>query len=132
MVQVSVCHPYRGLKKYENTGDYVTRLAQELNDEIQRLRPKTVYAFVAEPVLGTYLRHFSPLPSDLTLSERQNSEEFTIRRDDDLIQQRIRDPKSLNAPGPPIENSVTLNMKRIESWKVWMGSKCAINDRSSI
>lgn len=36
----------------ESTEDYVARLAQELEDEFQRLGPNTVCAFVAETMPG--------------------------------------------------------------------------------
>ena len=62
--RVSACHPYRGLKKDETTENYVSRLAQELDDEFQRIGPETVCAFVAEPVVGTVseLIRISELP----------------------------------------------------------------------
>lgn len=53
VVRVSACHPFRGLRKDENTENYVARLTQELEDEFQRVGPETVCAFVAEPVVGT-------------------------------------------------------------------------------
>lgn len=49
---VSACNAYRGLAEGETTEQYVARLAQELDDEFQRLGPETVAAFVAEPVVG--------------------------------------------------------------------------------
>lgn len=49
----SSCHPYRGLRKGESIADYIARLAQDLEDEFQRLGPETVCAFVVEPVVGT-------------------------------------------------------------------------------
>lgn len=56
VVRVSACHPYRGLKKGEKPENYVARLAQELDDEFQKVGPETVCAFVAEPVVGTVSR----------------------------------------------------------------------------
>lgn len=53
VVRVSACHPYHGLKKDESIENYVARLAQELDDEFQRVGPESVCAFVAEPVVGT-------------------------------------------------------------------------------
>ena len=49
---VSPCYPYRGLKVGETNAEYVGRLAQELEDEFQRVGPHTVCAFVAETVAG--------------------------------------------------------------------------------
>jgi adenosylmethionine-8-amino-7-oxononanoate aminotransferase len=51
--RVSACHPYRGMKDGEDSKDYVTRLAQELEHEFQRVGAETVCAFIAEPVVGT-------------------------------------------------------------------------------
>lgn len=45
-------YPYRGMKLNEATEDYVARLAQELEDEFQRVGPNTVAAFVAETMPG--------------------------------------------------------------------------------
>ncbi|KAH8892603.1 alanine-glyoxylate aminotransferase AGT2 [Thozetella sp. PMI_491] len=59
---VSPCHPYRDLKKGESPEAYVARLAQELEDEFQRLGPDTVCAFVAETMVGTALGCVAALP----------------------------------------------------------------------
>ncbi|KAH0542513.1 hypothetical protein FGG08_003109 [Glutinoglossum americanum] len=53
--RVSACNIYRDLREGEKIKDYVARLAGELEDEFQRLGPKTVCAFVAEPVAGSAL-----------------------------------------------------------------------------
>lgn len=50
--RVSACNAYRGMLEGETTEQYVARLAQELDDEFQRLGPDTVCAFIAEPVVG--------------------------------------------------------------------------------
>ena len=50
--RVSACNAYRGMFEGEMTERYVERLAQELDDEFQRLGPDTVCAFIAEPVVG--------------------------------------------------------------------------------
>jgi adenosylmethionine-8-amino-7-oxononanoate aminotransferase len=50
--RVSYCNAYRGKLDGESDEQYVARLAQELDDEFQRLGPDTVCAFVAEPVVG--------------------------------------------------------------------------------
>lgn len=49
---VSPFNPYRGLKEGEDMEAYIARLAQELDDEFQRVGPDTVCAFFAEPVVG--------------------------------------------------------------------------------
>ena len=49
---VSPCYAYRYMKPDESNEQYVARLAQELEDEFQRLGPETVCAFVAETVAG--------------------------------------------------------------------------------
>ena len=49
---VPQCYPYRGMKPQETTEDYVAKLAQELEDEFQRVGPNTVAAFVAETMPG--------------------------------------------------------------------------------
>lgn len=49
---VSPCYAYRGMKSGETTQAYVARLAEELDQEFQRVGPGTVCAFVAEPVVG--------------------------------------------------------------------------------
>lgn len=53
--RVSACNAYRGKKDGESDEDYVARLAQELDDEFQRIGPESVVAFVAEPVVGAAL-----------------------------------------------------------------------------
>lgn len=50
---VSPCHPYRYLLEGESEQGYVTRLAQELDDEFRRLGPNTVCAFIMETMVGT-------------------------------------------------------------------------------
>jgi adenosylmethionine-8-amino-7-oxononanoate aminotransferase len=49
---VSPCYAYRGMREGETNEEYVSRLAQELEDEFQRLGPDTVCAFIAETVAG--------------------------------------------------------------------------------
>lgn len=53
--KVSPCFSYRGQNKVETDEAYVKRLADELDDEFQRVGPGTVCAFVAEPVVGAAL-----------------------------------------------------------------------------
>lgn len=50
--RVSACNVYRDLLQGETIEQYVARLAQELEDEFQRVGPGSVCAFVAEPVVG--------------------------------------------------------------------------------
>ncbi|KAL4880896.1 pyridoxal phosphate-dependent transferase [Aspergillus karnatakaensis] len=52
---VSPCYAYRGKKDGEPDSAYVTRLADELDAEFQRVGPDTVCAFIAEPVVGAAL-----------------------------------------------------------------------------
>jgi adenosylmethionine-8-amino-7-oxononanoate aminotransferase len=59
---VSPCYEYRELKHGESQESYVNRLAQELDDEFQRLGPDTVCAFAAETVAGSALGCVTPLP----------------------------------------------------------------------
>ena len=49
---ISPCYEYRGRNENESAKDYGRRVANELENEIQRLGPDTVLAFVAEPVVG--------------------------------------------------------------------------------
>ncbi|KAI2691951.1 hypothetical protein LCP963914a_45 [Penicillium roqueforti] len=62
---VPQCYPYRGMNANESTEDYVARLAQELEDEFQRLGPNTVCAFIAETMPGATLGCVPPLPGYL-------------------------------------------------------------------
>ncbi|EXJ96363.1 hypothetical protein A1O1_01489 [Capronia coronata CBS 617.96] len=59
---VSACYPYRGKNDSESDASYVARLAQELEDEFQRVGPDTVCAFVAETVAGATLGAVPPVP----------------------------------------------------------------------
>ena len=52
MSHISPCYAYRGRKDGEGEADYGRRVADELEAEIERLGPKTVAAFIAEPVVG--------------------------------------------------------------------------------
>lgn len=49
---VSPCFAYHYKEEGESDGDYVRRLAAELEAEFQRLGPQNVIAFVAEPIVG--------------------------------------------------------------------------------
>ncbi|KAK3991378.1 putative aminotransferase [Cladorrhinum sp. PSN332] len=50
--QVSPCNEYRGKMPGETNEKYVARLANELDQEFQRVGPDSVCAFVAEPIVG--------------------------------------------------------------------------------
>ena len=49
---IAPCYEYRFRAEAESAFDYGQRAAQELEDEILRLGPETVMAFIAEPVVG--------------------------------------------------------------------------------
>ncbi|KAK4163936.1 pyridoxal phosphate-dependent transferase [Cladorrhinum sp. PSN259] len=51
--RVAACSTYRGLRPGEDEEAYVRRLAEELDDEFQRVGPNNVCAFVAETVGGS-------------------------------------------------------------------------------
>lgn len=52
---VSPCFAYRGQEDHETSQAYLDRLVSEIEDEIARLGPETIMAFVAEPVVGATL-----------------------------------------------------------------------------
>ena len=49
---ISPCYEYAERQESESSYEYGQRVAQELEDEILRLGPDTVMAFMAEPVVG--------------------------------------------------------------------------------
>ncbi len=49
---ISPCYEYAEKQEGESSYEYGQRVAQELEDEILRLGPNTVMAFMAEPVVG--------------------------------------------------------------------------------
>ena len=49
---VTPCYEYRERRDDERAEDFGTRLAKEVESEIERLGPESVMAFVAEPVVG--------------------------------------------------------------------------------
>jgi adenosylmethionine-8-amino-7-oxononanoate aminotransferase len=63
---VSPCYAYRGLRDGETLEGYAVRLAAELEEEIQRLGPENVMAFVAEPVVGATLGAVTAVPGYFT------------------------------------------------------------------
>ena len=58
---ISPCYEYRGRSSGETAYEYGQRVANELEDEILRLGPETVMAFVAEPVVGATLGAVPPV-----------------------------------------------------------------------
>ena len=52
---ISPCYEYILREETETAYEYGQRMAQELEDEILRLGPETVMAFIAEPVVGATL-----------------------------------------------------------------------------
>ena len=58
---ISPCYEYRGKSSDETAYEYGQRVANELEDEILRLGPETVMAFVAEPVVGATLGAVPPV-----------------------------------------------------------------------
>lgn len=58
---VSPCYAYREQTDGETDDQYVDRLIIELEEEIRRLGPETVMAFVAEPVVGATLGAVPPV-----------------------------------------------------------------------
>ncbi|WP_108448901.1 aspartate aminotransferase family protein [Halomonas sp. BN3-1] len=59
---VSPCYAYRGQRADESAEAYGERLAVELEDTIERLGPRRVMAFVAEPVVGATLGAVAAVP----------------------------------------------------------------------
>jgi len=62
VTHVSPCYAYRGKQAGESDDAYGTRLAAELEGEIQRLGDDAVIAFVAETVVGATLGAATPVP----------------------------------------------------------------------
>lgn len=62
---ISPCYPYRGLHKGETIKEYVDRLAQELEEEFQKLGPETVCGVVFETMAGLTLGAVAPVPGYL-------------------------------------------------------------------
>ncbi|MEX1073546.1 MAG: aspartate aminotransferase family protein [Burkholderiales bacterium] len=62
VTHVSPCYAYRGKQAGESDDAYGTRLAAELEREIQRLGDAAVIAFVAETVVGATLGAATPVP----------------------------------------------------------------------
>ncbi|KAF2845956.1 omega-amino acid-pyruvate aminotransferase [Plenodomus tracheiphilus IPT5] len=62
---ISPCYAFRGMTDEETKAQYVKRLADELENEIIRLGPKNVAAFIMEPVVGAALGCAPALPGYL-------------------------------------------------------------------
>ena len=59
---VSPCYAYRGKLPGEDDAAYAQRLVRELEEEVQRLGPDRVIAFVAETIGGATLGCVTPVP----------------------------------------------------------------------
>jgi adenosylmethionine-8-amino-7-oxononanoate aminotransferase len=62
---VSPCYPYQYQRSDETMEAYVSRLAQELEDEFQLVGPSNVISFVAETVSGSVCGCIPPAPGYL-------------------------------------------------------------------
>ncbi|WP_417523627.1 aspartate aminotransferase family protein [Marinovum sp.] len=59
---IDPCYDYRLRHEGESAEDYGRRAADALEDEIQRLGPESVMAFIAEPVVGATAGALAPAP----------------------------------------------------------------------
>ena len=59
---IGPCYEYRGRDRGETREQYGLRMADELEEEIRRLGPETVMAFIAEPVVGSTLGAVPSVP----------------------------------------------------------------------
>ncbi|MEO8250018.1 MAG: aspartate aminotransferase family protein [Burkholderiales bacterium] len=62
VTHVSPCYEYRDRRADESPEQYGQRLVAELSDEIERLGPQSVIAFVAETVVGATAGALTPVP----------------------------------------------------------------------
>ena len=62
---ISPCYAWRYQRDHESEEDYGLRVANELEDEIIRLGPEQVMAFLAEPVVGATAGALCPVPGYL-------------------------------------------------------------------
>jgi adenosylmethionine-8-amino-7-oxononanoate aminotransferase len=62
VAHVAPCYEYRDRRPDESADAYGTRLAQELEDTVQRLGPRKVVGFVAETVVGATLGAATAVP----------------------------------------------------------------------
>ncbi len=58
---ISPCFEYRGRREGESEVQYGLRVANELEEEIHRLGPETVMAFIVEPVAGATIGAVPPV-----------------------------------------------------------------------
>ncbi len=59
---ISPCYEYRGRRQEESREQYGLRVANELEEAIQRLGPESVMAFIAEPVVGATMGAVPSVP----------------------------------------------------------------------
>ncbi|MEO1536266.1 MAG: aspartate aminotransferase family protein [Pseudomonadota bacterium] len=59
---IDPCYEYRHRRDDESLEDYGLRAAQALEDEVLRVGPETVMAFMAEPVVGATAGALAPAP----------------------------------------------------------------------
>ena len=59
---VAPCYAYRDRKEGESEADYGLRVADELEETLQRVGPRRVIAFIAEPVVGATLGAVAAVP----------------------------------------------------------------------
>lgn len=59
---IAPCYEYRGRAPGESLHDYGQRVANELEEELHRVGPETVIAFVAEPVVGATMGAVPAVP----------------------------------------------------------------------
>jgi adenosylmethionine-8-amino-7-oxononanoate aminotransferase len=62
IAHIEECYAYRGQRAGETPEQYGQRMAQALEDEIQRMGPDTVAAFIAEPVVGATMGAVTAAP----------------------------------------------------------------------
>jgi adenosylmethionine-8-amino-7-oxononanoate aminotransferase len=62
VAHVAPCYEYRDRRDGETPEAYGARLAHELEDAIEKLGPRNVIGFVAEPVVGATLGAVPPVP----------------------------------------------------------------------
>lgn len=59
---IDACYDYRNRREGESAEEYGLRAAQALEDELLRVGPETVMAFMAEPVVGATAGALPPAP----------------------------------------------------------------------
>ncbi|MEO9825617.1 MAG: aspartate aminotransferase family protein [Paracoccaceae bacterium] len=59
---IEPCYEYRNRRDDESAEDYGKRAAKALEDELLRVGPETVMAFMAEPVVGATAGALAPVP----------------------------------------------------------------------